>query len=67
MIDLALLRENPERVKAALGKKDPQYDITQLIELDKNVRTLKNEVESLRCHKNELAKQGKSGVTAELR
>ena len=35
MIDLTLLRENPERIIAALSKKDPQYDIAQLIELDK--------------------------------
>lgn len=67
MIDLTLLRENPERVIAALSKKDPYYDVTKLIALDKELRTIKSEVEQLRCSKNELAKQGKSGVTPELR
>ncbi len=67
MIDLTLLRENPERVIAALSKKDPHYDVTQLISLDKELRALKNEVELLRCTKNELAQQGKSGITPELR
>lgn len=67
MIDLTLLRENPESFIAALSKKDPQYDTAQLITLDKQLRAIKNEVESLRCHKNELAKQGKSGITPELR
>lgn len=67
MIDLTLLRENPERIIVALSKKDPQYDIMQLIALDKNLRLIKSDVEALRCSKNELAKQGKSGVTPELR
>ena len=67
MIDLTLLRENPERVIAALSKKDPQYDVAKLIQLDKGLRVIKNEVEQLRCHKNELAKQARSGVTPELR
>jgi seryl-tRNA synthetase len=67
MIDLTLLRENPERIIAALSKKDPHYDVAQLIELDKKLRALKNNVELVRCTKNELAKQGKSGITPELR
>ena len=67
MIDLTLLRENPELIIAALSKKDPQYDIAQLIELDKKVRVIKTDVELLRCTKNELAKQGRSGITLELR
>jgi seryl-tRNA synthetase len=67
MIDLTLLRENPERIIAALSKKDPHYNVAQLIELDKKLRALKNDVELVRCTKNELAKQGKSGITPELR
>jgi len=67
MIDLNLLRENPERIIAAIGKKDPQYDVTKLMQLDKELRVIKSEVEQLRCHKNELAKQGRSGITPELR
>lgn len=67
MIDLTLLRENPERIIAALSKKDPHYDVAKLITLDKELRVMKNEVEQLRCHKNELAKQGRSGITPELR
>ncbi len=67
MIDLTLLRENPERVIAALAKKDPHYDVAKLITLDKELRAIKSDVEQLRCAKNELAKQGKSGITPELR
>jgi len=67
MIDLTLLRENPERIIAALSKKDPHYNIIELIRLDKELRALKNDVELLRCAKNELAKQGRLGITQELR
>jgi seryl-tRNA synthetase len=67
MIDLSLLRENPEAVIAALTKKDPNFDIEQLIVLDKKVRSVRADVENLRCQKNELAKQGRSGITPALR
>ncbi|HMK32925.1 MAG TPA: aminoacyl--tRNA ligase-related protein, partial [Nitrosopumilaceae archaeon] len=67
MIDLNLLREKPDEVIAALRKKDPNFDIDLLISLDKNVRSIRSDVESLRCHKNELAKQGSQGITPELR
>ena len=67
MIDLTLLRENPDCILGALSKKDPHYDIALLIALDKKVRLIKGEVEALRCRKNELAKLGRSGITPELR
>ena len=38
-----------------------------MIRLDKELRAIKNDVELLRCTKNELAKQGRSGITTELR
>jgi seryl-tRNA synthetase len=67
MIDLILLRENPDYIKTALQKKDPLYDVEKLITLDKEIRIIRTEVESLRAQKNELAKCGRGGITAELR
>lgn len=67
MIDLALLRDEPERVIALLKIKEPSFDGQRLFELDKTVRILKGEVEQLRCKKNELAKAGRAGVTEQLR
>lgn len=67
MIDLVLLREHQERISTLLRKKDPSYPIDLLYELDKKLRALRAEVEQLRYKKNELAKQGKGGVTQELR
>lgn len=67
MIDLILLRENPDIVIAALKKKDPDYDIQKLIMLDKDIRLIRSQVELLRAQKNEIAKQAKNGVTDQLR
>jgi len=68
MIDLNLLRNNPEHVIGLLKKKDPEYDAKLLFDLDIKLKNLKIEVENLRCKKNELAKKGSfEGVTAELK
>ena len=55
MIDLGLLRQDPERIIQQIHKKDPAFDVEQLIALDKQVRLLSHEVEQLQHKKNELA------------
>lgn len=67
MIDLSLLRSNPDEVSARLKKKDPQYDVQALVDLDKKVHALRVEIEELCRKKNELAEAGKKGITAEIR
>ena len=67
MIDLSLLRENPELVATAIKKKDPHFDVNQLVALDKKVRSIRSDVENLRSYRNELAKKGRDGITPELR
>jgi len=67
MINLSLLRDNPEQVISLLKKKDPGFDVGLLLQLDAQCRKLKIEVEELRRQKNDLAKQGKAAVTPELR
>lgn len=67
MINLTWLREDPKRVIALIKKKEPRFDIEKLYELDEKLRSIRSEVEVLRQKKNELAQQGKSGVTQELR
>ncbi len=67
MIDLGLLREDSQAIGARIKKKDPSFDVDELIKLDQQVRKLRLEVEALRHEKNELAQQGKKGITPELR
>ena len=67
MIDLSYLRDNKEQVTALILKKDPSFDVQQLVDADSQVRSVRQQVEELRCKKNELAGQAKSGITPELR
>ena len=67
MIDLKLLREEPEKVKKLILRKEPSFNIDGLIKLDHQVRTLLVEIEKLRKDKNELASKGAGGITPEIR
>lgn len=67
MIDLELLRKNPETVKALIQKKDPSFDVDLLSDLDNEVRQIRCDLEGLRKQKNDLACEGKDGVTPALR
>lgn len=60
MLDINYIRENPEKVKQGVAKK--QYDISlvdKVLELDVKRRDLIQKVEELRARRNELAKEGK--------
>ncbi len=67
MIDLNFLRENPNVFKELIHKKEPAFDVDSLIKFDQELRSLTLEIETLRHKKNELAQQGKSGITEALR
>ncbi len=67
MIDLTQLRHHPRETLALLAKKDPQFNGELLAQLDQQVHDLKLAVEALRNKKNELAKAGRAGVSAEMR
>src|SRR5579885_1316943 len=67
MIDLGLLRHDPQATIDLIKKKDPAFDAQRLYTLDTNVKKLKAEVETLRHKKNELAQQAKTGITDAIR
>jgi len=56
MIDIKLLRENPEIVKEALKKRGVEIDVDYLKELDQKIRNLKKEIDDLRRKRNEISK-----------
>ncbi len=66
MIDLARLRNEPEKTIELIQRKDPSYNAHALLDLYKNSIQHSLEVEKLRERKNELAKLGKSGITPEI-
>lgn len=67
MIDKTLLRQDPKGFGARIKKKDPGFPVSELLELDQQVRELLVQVEALRKEKNDLAAQAKGGVTDQLR
>lgn len=56
MLDLKLIRENPDAVKAGLKAKNAQIDIDQLLSLDVRRREILAEVEVLKAERNKSSK-----------
>jgi seryl-tRNA synthetase len=57
MLDLNLIRENPEKVKAALLKRMDEVDFTELLSWDKERRELLVQVEALQNKRNIVSKE----------
>ena len=71
MIDLELIRRDPDRVRAALLKRMDEVDFNPLLDLDRRRRDLTMEVETARARRNEVAAQvgkarSKGGEAPEL-
>ena len=61
MIDVQLVRDNPELVKEKIKQKGYSVDIDKFLSLDTDRRELLLRVESLRQQRNETASQMKGG------
>jgi len=57
MLDLAYIRENPERVRKAVRDKGEKADVDAILELDEKRRAILKESESLRAERNEVSKE----------
>jgi seryl-tRNA synthetase len=57
MIDLKLLRDNPEIVRAALKKRGAELDLDKIIEMDKQRRGSMTEIQELKQQRNALSEE----------
>ena len=57
MIDINLIRENPEQIKAAMVALNTEAPIDQILALDARRRELLTEVEALRAERNAASKE----------
>ena len=57
MLDIKILRTEPERIREALKKRHNDLDITPAIELDKKRRDILSEVEQKKAAQNEISKK----------
>ena len=64
MIDIRILRDDPERVKANAARRGCTVDIDALVELDKQYRDINRDVEEMRARRNSLSKQCKDNPAA---
>ena len=56
MLDIKLIRENPNKVKESCQKRQIKCDIDRILELDEKRRELLQEVERLKAEQNKLGK-----------
>ena len=64
MIDIKLLRDNPDLIKKAIARKGYKVDIGEIVDLDKKRRELLVEIEGYRRKAKEIASAG-AGVSEE--
>ena len=57
MLDIRILRQEPERIKEALKKRNNDLDIEPAIELDKKRREILQDVEAKKAKQNEISKK----------
>jgi seryl-tRNA synthetase len=57
MIDIRIIRENPEGIHQALEKRGDTFALESILEADEHYRHLLHQVEELRAQHNEISKQ----------
>ena len=57
MLDIKILRQEPEKIREALKNRNNDLDITPAIELDAKRRTILTEVEEMKANQNAISKK----------
>jgi seryl-tRNA synthetase len=57
VLDIKLIRDNPETVREAMEKRGESAPLDQIMNLDEQHRQLLHEMETYRAHRNEVSKQ----------
>ena len=57
MLDIKLIRKDPEKYATKIKEKEPDLDLKHVLELDENLRHIKTEVERLKAERNERSKE----------
>ena len=57
MLDIRLIRTQPEVVKAALARRKMDIDVDKLLELDGQKREILYQVEQIKAKQNEVSKK----------
>lgn len=55
MLDIKVIRENPNRVNELLKRRNPELTIDEIIKIDEKRRTIKHKIDELRKERNEIS------------
>ena len=66
MIDIQIVRDNPELVKKKAQQKGYEVDTGKLLQLDGQKKDLQQQVEALRAERNDLASSTKGQKQSEV-
>ena len=67
MLDIRLIREQPELIRQNLRQRNVSLDLERLLEMDRQVRECIAELEAVRRRRNEISQQMKAKLGAEER
>jgi len=57
VLDLRLLRAEPERVRTELTRRGGAADLDRVLELDRRARAVRTQVESVRAERGRISKE----------
>ena len=57
VLDIKLIRKDPKTIETLLKTKDPTLNLSKILQLDEEIRTLKCEVEALKLKRNQSSKE----------
>jgi len=57
MLDIKLIRKDPNAIEKKLKTKDPSVSIQKIVDLDQNIREIKTKLEQLKAHRNEISQK----------
>lgn len=57
MLDIKLIRKDRNAVESKLKTKDPSIDLTAIVDMDRHLREMKTEVETLKAARNEISQK----------
>ncbi|MBI2042607.1 MAG: serine--tRNA ligase [Candidatus Nealsonbacteria bacterium] len=63
MLDIKFIRQNPDKVKEGIAKKQAKVDIDRLLELDAKKKALTKKIEDLKSEQNKISKGVKEAPT----
>jgi len=57
MLDIKLIRKDRNAIESKLKTKDPAIDLTAIVDMDRHLREMKTEVETLKAARNEISQK----------